>query len=97
MSKIAEQRALDIYPEKTVIVYGPYPTTEPSQIDDNKCYRDGFIKGYELAEKDLALTWQDMQLIWQLCDILNSEQPNLCSSKDFFTEVLNRFNKSKEK
>jgi hypothetical protein len=53
MSNRAERKALDIYPEKAVIVYGPYPTTEPSQIDDNKCYRDGFIKGYEQAEKDV--------------------------------------------
>lgn len=52
MSKRAEQRALEAYPENAVIVYGPYPTTEPCQIDDNKCYRDGFIKGYEQAEKD---------------------------------------------
>ena len=52
MSKRAEQKALEAYPENTVIVYGPYPTIEPSQIDDNKCYRIGFINGYVQAEKD---------------------------------------------
>ena len=54
------------------------------------------LKETERIQKP-ELTWGDMQLIWQLCDTLNSEQPNLCSSKDFFTEVLNRFNKLKEK
>lgn len=64
--------------------------------DHNAYTRQFFQEGYEQAEKDLALTWEDMQLIWQLCDTLNSEQPNLCGSKGFYTEVLNRFNKSKE-
>lgn len=52
-------------------------------------------KGYEQAEKDLALTWEDVQLIWQLCDIVNEERPTLCGSHDFFTEVLKRYNEKR--
>lgn len=81
----AEERALEAYPHYTA-----------ENITEVTNARHFFVKGYKQAEKDLALTWEDMQLIWQLCDILNSEQPNFYSSKDFFTEVLNRFNKSKE-
>ena len=32
--------------------------------------RDGFIIGYEQAEKDLALTWQDIRRIVKIADDL---------------------------
>ncbi len=88
MSKRAEQKALEAYPD-----FSPDGKWQQSRRYERIIYKNG----YEQAEKDLELTWGDMQLIWRLCDTLNSEQPNLCSSKDFFTEVLDRFNKSKEK
>jgi len=63
--------------------------------------REAIIPGRELgigSKYDTAvLTWEDMQLIWQFCDILNNEQPNLCSSRDFFGEVLRRFKEHKAK
>lgn len=86
MSKRAEQA--------TKKAYGHFTAENIDEVFKAQYF---FQEGYEQAEKDLALTWEDMQLIWQLCDTLNSKQPNLCSSKDFYTEVLNRFNKSKEK
>lgn len=54
------------------------------------------LKPYN-AKKDLALTWKDVR---NLCDCfmnvdLESNLP--VRSKKFYTEVLNRFNKSKEK
>ena len=102
MSKRAEQKALEAYPEKTVIVYGPYPTTEHSQIDDNKCYRDGFIKGYEQAEKDFTLTWKDVRLLTSIEREMSmeyiDEHPDWVSSQEiYYTEVLNRYNKEKKK
>ena len=99
MSKQAEQAAKEIYKDgiellgrrdknKNLIIH---PETMVGIL------RDACQRGYEQAEKNLVLTWKDMQLIWQLCDILNNEQPNLYGSKDFFTEVLNRYNKEKKK
>lgn len=47
-------------------------------------------EGYEQAEKDLALTWKDMKLIWNITDELD-DMPE----EEFYQEVLNRFNKIK--
>lgn len=55
MSKRAEERALEAYPQNEIIVYGPLPgANEPNRIDDNLKYRIGYIEGYEQAEKDLG-------------------------------------------
>ena len=51
-----------------------------------------FIDGYGQAEKDLALTWRDMKLIWNITDEMD-DMPE----EEFYQEVLNRFNKMKEK
>lgn len=54
MSKKAEERALEAYPQNEVIVYGPLPgANEPNRIDDNLKYRIGYIEGYNQAEKDI--------------------------------------------
>lgn len=89
MSKRAEQKALEAYPRSE-----KYTSSQRLIIND---LRDGFIQGYEQAEKDIALTWKDVR---NLCDCfmdvgLESNLP--ARSKEFYTEVLNRFNKSKEK
>lgn len=100
MSKRAEDAARRIHNRALLKAENYSISHEGSIIEEvafGRGFKAGFIEGYEQAEKDLTLTWEDMQLIWQLCDTLNSEQQNLCGSKDFFTEVLNRYNKSKEK
>ncbi len=51
MSK-AEERALKAYPIKIAVREG---------FDENLRERKGFIKGYHQAEKDLALTWEDIR------------------------------------
>ena len=59
MSKV-EEKALEIYPKKETISYGPLPgADEPCVFDDNLPYRIGFIKGYEKAEQDLG--WHDVK------------------------------------
>jgi len=69
----------------------------PSQIDDNKCYRDGFIKGYEQAEKDLALTWEDLEMIDRImADVVNERFDGPTTVEEDYKEVLRRFNKIKE-
>lgn len=50
-----------------------------------------FIEGYHQAEKDLALTWRDMELIYHLSD----EIPYM-EHDDFFKELLKRYKEKKE-
>jgi len=50
-----------------------------------------FIDGYEQAEKNLALTWKDIKLIWNITD----EMDNM-PEEEFYQEVLNRFNKERK-
>ena len=99
MSKAA-QRALEAYPQNEIIVYGPLPgANEPNRIDDNLKYRIGYAEGYEQAEKDLALTWGDVQLLdfyAMECQVEESKGRKFNSSQEFFEEVLRRFNKTKE-
>ena len=58
-----------------------------------KFYNDG----YQQAEKDLALTIEDVktidQLLWDLCEEYSAKNDN----EGYFKEVLNRFNKLKGK
>lgn len=62
-----------------------------------------FIRGYEKAEEQLALTWKDMQRILEIYDELTepteveSTEPYFASEEAFYKEVLRRFNETKEK
>ena len=61
---------------------------------------EDYIKA-EKAKKDLALTWEDMQLIWQIFDTMNDEckgkKPGwMFGSKSFFNEALKRFKEAKK-
>ena len=50
------------------------------------------------AEKDLSLTWEDIQTIDNIVvDMARNTDWPLRGQEVFYTEVLNRFNKSKEK
>lgn len=59
-----------------------------------------FLVGYEQAEEDLALTWEDIAEIDALILEANNEfavdYSKEISREQFYTEVLNRFNKRKE-
>ena len=48
---------------------------------------EGFIEGYHQAEKDLALTWEDIKAIEKLLGFDNIIE----SPKEFYQEVLKRF------
>ena len=56
----------------------------------NQSYKD-YLNGYHQAEKDLALTWQDIKVIEKLLGFDNIIE----SPKEYYQEVLNRFNKLK--
>lgn len=64
--------------------------------------RDIFRKGYEQAEKDLALNWEDMKRIVEIADELTERMdagiidPYLASEQAYYKEVLRRFNEIKQ-
>lgn len=55
--------------------------------------KEGFISGYEQAEQDFALTWEDIQAIDNI--IVNMTWP-LREREVFYEEVLRRFREIKE-
>lgn len=90
MSK-AEDRALEAYPH--------YTAENITEVTNARYF---FANGYEQAEKDLALSWKDIETIIEIFYDLNKEirDENFSIEKygteKYFTEILNRFNKSKE-
>lgn len=89
----AEERALEAYPTQDMY---------SSLLDgSNRLKREVFINGYEQAEKDLALTWEDIKKISRILDImvdddLKGEIPKEWGEEEYYEEVLRRFNKAKE-
>ena len=53
---------------------------------------EGYVEGYHQAEKDLALTWQDIKVIEKLLGFDNIIE----SPKEYYQEVLNRFNEERK-
>ncbi len=90
MSK-AEERALEKFPVDKNDTLFMRQATEKLQ--------DIFALGYEQAEKDLALTWEDMKLIHEISE--DFWEPKWCDDKDKekagYEEVLRRFNKRRNK
>ena len=90
MSK-AEDRALEAYPkdiEEYVDVNGV-----KSVVDNNSWQRTIFLKGYHQAEKDLELTWEDIDWIVgeAVCRVEeDGETEQICK------EVLKRFKAMKD-
>jgi hypothetical protein len=89
----AEERALEAYPTQDMY---------SSLLDgSNRLKREVFINGYEQAEKDLALTWEDIKKISRILDImvdddLKGEIPKEWGEEEYYEEVLRRFNKVNE-
>lgn len=82
----AEERALEAYPRDS-----------DKELNFRRAnYRIAYERGYEQAEKDLALTWEDMVIIHSICaDVYDSHRYEL-DSKQIYEEVLRRFKKAKE-
>lgn len=59
--------------------------------------KDAFLYGYQQAEKDLALTIEDIEKIDNLLWNLSSKWSDKNDNAGYFQEVLNQFNKQKEK
>ena len=64
-----------------------------------------YLQGYEQAEKDLALTWEDVQIIWMeteqyMKELRRIERTDLSkfpsSSREIFEEILRRYKEVKK-
>lgn len=89
MSK-AEERALKKYPKKIEWVGNQW---NGAPFDINSESRVAYKQGYEQAEKDLELTWEDISDIIEIHDdVLEME-----SCENVYMEVLKRFKAMKEK
>ena len=89
MSK-AEERALEAYPKETRDITGFVV-----DIGHPQYMRDLYIEGYHQAEKDLELTWEDIeainQLLWDLCEEYSGKKDN----EGYYQEVLKRFKETR--
>jgi hypothetical protein len=95
MSKIAERKALEAYPMEL----HPNILDSRYQTDINARPRKAFIEGYEQAEKDLELTWEDIKTIEQIIttsDWYDFEINGKLWSKEFYEEVLKRFEETRK-
>lgn len=63
--------------------------------DANEKERKAFYYGYEQAEKDLALTWQDIRQIVNLAEEVVKTNTGFESEQEFFDEVLRQFSNNR--
>lgn len=90
MSKQAEEAALKAYPD--------YPTMDGGYVTQRK-QRKVFIQGYEAAEKDLALTWEDMRKIIRIYEEMMGDpeaHPEWMEEQPFYEEILKRYLEAKK-
>lgn len=101
MSKRAEEKALEAYPVKmTPLVYQDLIDQfgGKTEIDVNTYPRCLFQEGYELAEKDLALTWEDIEKIVDIHrDVLYDNPKRIMGAKENYEDTLRKFNEWREK
>ena len=98
----AEEAALKAYPvDMQPVVYQDLIELfgGKTEVDTNTYSRSLFQKGYEAAEKDLALTWEDIKEIQRLLDVVWSEQDitaPIDEDSSIYPEVLKRFKEEKK-
>ena len=97
MTKLQElgEKLFPIEPGKVVDAAGQIIDVS----DKNSPLRYGFFYGYEQAERNLALTWEDIKLICEIEDRYWNEEFDENSKRTtqvYYEEVLRRFLESKE-
>ena len=96
----AEEAALRAYPPTFSFGKKDAKRIQAESVDTHQPIRTIFIRAYEQAEKDLALTWEDVAKIDAIIMDVNNEfaidNSKEMSSQKFYKEVLKRFNKLKK-
>ena len=90
MSK-AEEKSLIAYPKKIEWVGNQW---DGAPFDVNSESRVAYKQGYEQAEKDLELTWEDIKNLENLCT--QKRVNDGLFDKEDYEEVLKRFKETKE-
>ena len=95
----AEEIALEKYPAHSVLIV---PARGGGYYAD-KHLRDGYIEGYSQAERDLELSWEDIEEIYLLVIEIdnaymeaNAQNDYQYDVKEMYQEVLKRFKERKE-
>ena len=93
MSK-AEERALEKYPQKVEWVGNQW---DGAPFDVNSESRVAYKQGYNQAEKDLELSWEDLKTLDDISDDVYAEcDVEMFDEKEYYQEVLKRFKERKE-
>ena len=96
LREIAEPRKLSRAEEMALETY---PRDEDRELNYRRAnYRIAYERGYKQAEKDLALTWEDIKTIEQIIatsDWYDFEINGKLLSQEFYEEVLKRFKETK--
>lgn len=100
----AEEAALKAYPPTYTTVERHAKRVQSELVDTHKPVRAIFQQGYEQAEKDLALTWQDIRRIVKIADdLLDDPKARVAfqnhNEEYYYKKVLdeyNRLHKTKE-
>jgi hypothetical protein len=79
--------------------YKAYPLTEDNRLNhERNAKRLGFQQGYEEAEQDNELTWEDVSKIRQIMFDYNKQIRNemtIPNDKEYCEELLKRFKAQK--
>lgn len=74
-----------------------YPRDEDRELNFRRTnYRIAYERGYKQAEKDLALTWEDIRKIVTLFSEVSFECFDTKSANEMCEETLTRFKQFKE-
>lgn len=91
MSNRSEKAALKVYPPTHPEGKRHAKRVQSESVDTHQPIRTIFQKGYELAEKDLALTWEDIRAIDELLTLVYDPD----NEEGYYTRVLEEFNKQR--
>lgn len=98
MSKRAEQKALEAYPPIHSDGKRHAKRVQSLSVDTRQSVRTVFQKGYEQAEKDLALTWEDIEKITDIHrNVLYDNPKRIMGAKENYGDTLRKFNEWREK
>ena len=84
----AEERAMEAYPH---LEQATFDEMYPRLLVTRNTERSAFVQGDEQAEKDLALTWEDMRKIIRIDEEMIDDpeaHPEWMEEQPFYEEVL---------
>lgn len=95
MSKRTEAIAMEAYPPTYTTVKRHAKRVQSERTDTHQPARAIFQKGYDQAEKDLALTWEDIRSIIELYERRKAEDAAFDACD--YEALLYEFNYQREK